>query len=730
MICHNLLRSVTENSPVRAGLRKRVTVSKGDLGKAVTVAALVMSACLVGLPQTANSVNVLTQHNDNSRTGANLNEKVLSTSSVNPTHFGKLFARTVDGEIYAQPLYVSSIYIPDSGFQNVVFVCTMHNTVYAFNADDPDASSPLWQVNLGPAVPAGDVQPCCPDISKEIGILSTPVIDVATKTMYVVARTKADSDDYHQWLHALDLTTGHDKFPPNEIVLDGFDPKIENQRTALTLSGGVVYVAWASHNDAGPYHGWVMGFDAGTLGLVSEWNATRTGEMGGIWQSGGGLCVDPDGSIYVITGNGDYDGVSNFGNSFVKLRPGSNLTVSDWFTPHNYAELNEVDNDLGSANPLLIPGTGLIVGGGKEGVFYVIDRHNMGRFNDSGDMQIVQSWKAYGGHLHGAPVYWHGPSEELVYLWSEDDVLKAFRLTNGEFQPNPAHRGVMAVPPGMPGGILSISADGSREGSGVVWATHPLFGDANKSTVYGIVRAFDASDIARELWNSEQYSDDTLGYLAKFCPPTVANGKVYIATFSNQLVVYGLLPQPRPPLGDSKPEILSVDMPDGKVARAYTASLVARGADPMVWSLSSGNLPPGLVLDPTGAITGVPTLAGEFDFEVRVFDRFDQWAVAGLQITIEPGESVAVTQPAAGDVWTVKQKQEIKWSATPGIRTVTVSISRDGGGTWTNLEENINTAPGSLMWKVTKPRSNSVVIRVADSANGEVLGKSGVFRID
>ena len=681
--------------------------------------------------QFTDAVNVLTHHNDNSRTGANLREQQLNTDNVNPRQFGKLFTRQVDGEIYAQPLYVSSLYLPDGGFQNVVFVCTMHNSVYAFSADDPDFAAPFWKVNLGPSIPSADVQPCCPDISSEIGILSTPVIDLATQTIYLVSRTKIEDGTYHQWLHAIDIATGHARVAPAEIILDGFDPKIENQRAALTLSGGVIYIAWASHNDAGPYHGWVIGYDAKTLAQASSWNATRTGALGGIWQSGGGLSVDPDGSIYLITGNGDYDGIYNFGQSFVKLRPGSNLAVVDWFTPHNYAELNEVDNDLGSAHPLLIPGTNLIVSGGKEGILYVLDRNNMGRFNDSGDMQILQSWKAYQGHLHGGPVFWRGPAEDLLYLWSEDDVLRAYRLSNGLFEQDPARRGVTEAPPGMPGGILSISANGNREGSGIVWATHPLFGDANKSTVYGIMRAFDASDVSRELWNSEQYANDSLGYLAKFCPPTIANGKVYAATFSNELVVYGLLPSPRPPSGESKPRIVTSALPGGRVGQAYDASMEAIGADPMTWSLIAGSLPSGLTLEPDGDIRGIPAEAGEFDFQLRVSDKFDQSAVAGFQITIDPAKGIAVASPATDEVWTVKQKKEIRWTAAGGgISKVNISISRDGGQTWTTLENNVDADLGVLKWKVTKPRSDFVIIRITDSRNPGLFGRSGQFRIE
>jgi hypothetical protein len=510
-------------------------------------------------------VGVLTQHNDNNRTGANLNETVLNTSNVNANQFGKLFSRSVDGQIYAQPLCVPNVSIPNQGTHNVVYVATMHNGVYAFDADDPEASAPLWRVNLGPSVPWQDTATLYPDINSEVGITSTPVIDVPSKTLYLVAKTK-ENNSYIQRLHALDIATGMEK-PGSPVLIqasltgsgDGslngtisLDPLKQLNRPGLLLLDDVVYIAFGSHGDVDPYHGWVLGYSATTLQQVTAYNTTRTGTRAGIWQGGQGLAADASGHIYLMTGNGTFDyntGGANLGNSFVKLATPGGLSVVDWFTPHNQDYLNEYDLDLGSTGPVLLPGTSLLLGGGKEGVLYLLDARNMGHFQVGSDSQIVQSFKVTTGLIYGSPVYWNSPDHgPLVYIWGENDSLKAFQLVNGRLQTTPLATSTMTLPNGRPGGMLSLSANGNTAGSGIVWASHPLNASAHHATVAGILRAFDASDVSKELWNSKQdpICNDS-GSFAKFCPPTVANGKVYLATFSNQLVVYGLRNGAPPP---------------------------------------------------------------------------------------------------------------------------------------------------------------------------------------
>ncbi|HZP83263.1 MAG TPA: chitobiase/beta-hexosaminidase C-terminal domain-containing protein, partial [Chthonomonadaceae bacterium] len=549
-------------------------------------------------------VSVLTQHNDNARTGANLQETLLTTQNVNTAQFGKLFARAVDGQIYAQPLYLSNVNIGGKQ-RNVVFVATLHNTVYAFDADAPDASAPLWQINLGTSV---DILTAfgsaMKEIDKEIGIVGTPVLSPETGLLYVVAATQdANGGPYHQLLYALNIYTGQPmKGSPIEIAgsVNGkgagssggvlaFNPLKHLQRSALLLLNGVVYITFCSHGDQGPYHGWVFAYDAATLEQAGIFCTTPDGTQGGIWMSGQGPAADADGHLYLMTGNGSFNADQttgrDYGDSFLKLRlEDSTFQVLDSFTPYNQAVLSAGDTDLGSSGPALLPGTPLIVGGGKDGFLHLIDRTAMGGYNSLDNSQIVQSFKATNGHIHGSPVYWNGPNGPMIYLWGENDALKAFRLVNGVFATTPAFRSAMYAPRGMPGGMLAISANGSTAGTGILWASLPFSGDANMQTQPGLLRAFDASTLT-ELWNSRQNAArDDLGNFAKFCCPTIANGKVYLATFSNQLVVYGLfvpMPQITPGGGTSVNSVrVTLSDPVAGTTLRYTLD----GSDPTATS--------------------------------------------------------------------------------------------------------------------------------------------------
>jgi len=522
-------------------------------------------------------VTVLTQHNDNSRTGANLNETALNTSNVSAGQFGKLFTRAVDGQTYAQPLYVPGVNMGSRGIHNVVFVATERNNVYAFDADDPNAAAPLWQVNLGPPVAVRFIDETV-DINEYIGITSTPVIDPLTRTLYCVAKTK-EGGKYPQRLHALDITTGQEKFG-GPVVIDGSVPGVGDgakngtvafnsqrhfNRPGLLLQDGYLYVAFGSHGDVRPYHGWIFSYNASTLQRVGVFNTTPNTFGGAVWQSGQGLAADGTG-IYFMTANGHFDGDiggPDLSSSFLKLTTPS-LTLSDWFAPYNADALDQNNDDLASAGPLMIPGTNLLVGGGKEGVLYLLNRSNLGHFRAGSDSQIVQSFHAGGGHIHGSPVYWNSPQQgPLIYLWTEEDALKSFRFVNGLFQTAPVAIGPVVAPDGMPGAMLSVSANGSSVGTGIVWASLPFSGNANLETVAGVLRAFDASNVGIELWNSRQVAErDDLGNLAKHTSPTIANGKVYVATFSNQLVVYGL----NPPGGSTSPIVSSLSPTSGTTA--------------------------------------------------------------------------------------------------------------------------------------------------------------------
>jgi len=402
--------------------------------------------------------DVLTHRNDNMRTGQNTSETILTASNVNSATFGKLFSLPTDGYVYAQPLYKSNVLIAGKT-HNVLFVATEHDSVYAFDADG-QSSLPLWQVSfINPSagittVPSSDI----PDFSidPEIGITGTPVIDPQSGTLYVVAKTK-ENGSYFQRLHALDITTGAEKFGGPVVIQasvlgtgdgnDGhgnipFDPFHQNQRAALLLANGVVYIAFASYGDAKPYHGWVLGYNAATLQRVAVFNDTPNGSNGGIWQSGEGPSADASGNIFVISGNGTFDadvGGIDFGDSFLKLSTnGGGLTLVDFFTPFNQAFLNSNDLDLGSTGTLLLPdqtGTAhphLVLGAGKDGNAYLVDRDNMGHFRSTDNSQIVQTI-AISGSIYGTPASW----QNNIYFLPHNDRLKAFQLSGGCFPPPP-----------------------------------------------------------------------------------------------------------------------------------------------------------------------------------------------------------------------------------------------------------------------------------------------------
>jgi hypothetical protein len=456
---------------------------------------------------------------------------------------------------------VANVSISGQGVHNVVYVATEHDSVYAFDADGL-IPTPLWQVSfINPpavtAVPAADTGECC-DIAPEIGITGTPVIDQATGTLYVVAKTKevvGGTTTYVQRLHALDITTSAEKFGGPMVIQasvpgtgdgnDGnghvpFNALRENQRPALLLSNGVVYIGFASHGDNPPYHGWVLGYDAHSLQQVMAYNDTPNGSDGGIWQSGGGLAADSAGNIFFVTGNGTFDantGGLDYGDSIEKISAGG--AVLDYFAPHDQAVLSAGDLDLGSGTALLLPDQAgphphLLVTAGKNGTIYLIDRDNMGHFNPNADSQIVQSlpniFPNPGGNISSGnfsvPVYFHS----FVYFSPVDGPIQAFQLHNGLLSTAPTSQSAATY--AFPGGMLAISANGTT--NGILWAVQRV-----DATTPGVLHAYKATDLGVELYNSNQAgSRDTLDIAAKFNIPLVANGKVYVASVS-QLTVYG-----------------------------------------------------------------------------------------------------------------------------------------------------------------------------------------------
>lgn len=507
-------------------------------------------------PDMTTPARLLTAQYDNMRTGANLNEKILTPANVNAQHFGKLFSYPVDGDVYAQPLYLPNVEIPGKGKHNVLFVATESDSVYAFDADAGSAA-PLWRAKL--ADPGAGIKPLsesdvrCFFIGPEIGITSTPVIDLKTGTLYVLARTKESkgvmaAPEYKQKLHALAITTGAEKFGgPVEIKAAipraggtsiEFDPRAENPRAALLLSKGSVYLTWASSCDEGPYYGWVMAYDAQTLAQKAVFNTSPDTRFSGIWQGDAGPAADQHGNVFVVTGNGEFDGTTkgrNFGDTVLKLgTDGAGLKPLDYFTPSNQRQLNDRDNDLGSSGPVLLPDQPgahrhLLVTAGKEGKIYVIDRDKMGKFQPGNDPHAVQTIAASRGAF-GAMAYWN----ENVFFIGSESRLQDFAVVEGQLTLKAAGNAKFLDSGATP----SVSSDGAKDG--IVWAASSKNWNEQAGRA-AVLYAYDASDVHRELYNSEQNSSrDRAGIALRFVIPSVINGKVYLGE-KGEVDVYGLL---------------------------------------------------------------------------------------------------------------------------------------------------------------------------------------------
>jgi hypothetical protein len=532
-----------------------------SLGGPVTMTATDPATSISGAAQLSVQYAVVTYHNDTLRTGQNVNETQLTPATVNKTHFGRRFSQPVDGYIYAQPLYVPGRNIPNKGFHNVVYAVTEHDSVYAFDADDNQGlnASPLWKTSLippgGSSVSSGG-DTGCGDLIPEIGITSTPVIDPITGTLYVLSKTK-ESGKFFQRLHALDLSTGAEKFGGPVTIQasvsgtgDGsvggvvsFNPLREHQRAGLLLQNGLVYIGWASHCDSGPYHGWIMAYNAATLAQVAVFNTSPNSGLSGVWMGGGGLGGDGT-NVFFATGNGTFDAASggkDYGDSIMALGApsGGTFPVITYFTPFDQASLNGGDVDVGSGGVLLLPTqTGahphLLVQVGKQGVISMVDRDNMGGFCagcTNGDTQIVQELRGAVGGTWGMSAFWNN----FVYFGGSGDRVKAYSFNTGTglLSTTPTSRTANGM--GTFGPTPSVSANGNT--GGVLWV---IQADQYGSNGPSILRAFDATNLAAaELYDSNMNTGDSPGIAVKFTVPTIANGKVYVGTAA-QLSVYGL----------------------------------------------------------------------------------------------------------------------------------------------------------------------------------------------
>lgn len=514
--------------------------------------------CLLflALAVAASTAQVTTSQYDNSRTGATLHEKTLNPRNVNPRQFGRIGAFGVDGPVYAQPLFLPSVEIPGKGTHDVLYVVTEHDSVYAFDANQP-GTPPLWKVSfldsnrgISP-LSQDDVQ--CPFIRPEVGITSTPVIDLKTGTLYALARTtirhRLSGNEYFQHLHALAITNGVEKFGGPKLISASvpgkgagasngrvdFDPLRENPRAALLLVNGMVYLTWASSCDVDPYHGWVIGYDAKTLAQKAVLNVTPNGSEAGIWLSDTGPAADADGNVFVPTGNGSFNagsGGPDYGDSVLKL-DGSSLAVRDYFTPHDQSRISDADADVGSSGPLLLPDQPgphrhLLLQPTKDSSIYVIDRDKMGQYHPNYD-DLVESLKIPGGG-YGAMSYWNGH----VFFAADNDFLRDYSIKNGQLDLNATATTRFR----NPGATPSVSADGNKDG--IVWAvaTKTWNGPDDKPA---ILYAFDASHLGGPIYRSDENPErDRAAMATRFVIPVVVNGRVYFGTRS-EVEVYGLL---------------------------------------------------------------------------------------------------------------------------------------------------------------------------------------------
>ncbi len=517
---------------------------------------------------------------NNGHTGLDANETILNTSNVNKSTFGKKISYPVDGQIYAQPLYVPNLTV-NGATHNVVFVETENDSIYAFDADQTNSKQALWQVSflLNGATAVSNTDVGCNDMVPSIGITGTPVIDNTTNTMYVVSYSKENGNLIYR-LHALDITTGQEKIGSPTIIqgsvtgtgagaVNGkiaFNPKYERQRAALLMENGNLYIAFASFCDNPPYHGWIMSYSTSTLQQTYIYNDSATGAEGGIWAAGGPLVTDSAGNIYYVSGNGDFNlnttGGVNASDSIVKISP--QLKVLDYFTPFNQLCLEQADADLGSGGILVVPGTSEFIQAGKEGRIYVLDTGNLGKYTPDPnlscsatsaerkriDIDKVQQElpPSTVGGVYTTPAYWNGN----VYFTGTNDHMKAFSFSNGNLSTTPTSQA--ATTSAFSGGGAIVSSNGTTSGTGIVWTDN-----TQGLGVPGILHAYDATDLSKELYNSNMDAGrDALDSYVKFAAPIVANGEVFVPT-AQSLSIFGLLgststqPTPTPVTGTPTP---------------------------------------------------------------------------------------------------------------------------------------------------------------------------------
>jgi hypothetical protein len=621
---------------------------------------LIFTALVVSLPSSAQT-SILTQHYDTARTGQNTAETVLNPTNVNSTTFGKLFTLTVDGYVYAQPLYVPALSIPGNGTHNVLYVATEHDGLYAFDADN---GTQLWYVtfliNGATTVTTADVGGT-QDINPEMGITGTPTIDPTTNTLYVVVDTIESGNNIYR-LHAIDITTGAEKLggpvpitasvpgtaPDGNGTTVPLNPQWANQRPGLLLLNGFVYIGFSSHGDNGPWHGWLLGYNKTTLAQTGVWCTSPNGKGNGIWGAGSGLAADAAGNIYVSTGNGDYtvetpapppSTTIDFGDSIVRVGLTNGVPVpTDYFTPFNQGPLDNADEDLGSGGVLVVPDQSgpfahILIQSGKQGTVYVVNRDKMTSDGShycngcSSDPEIIQAISS-GAGLWSMPAYWNGQ----IYLWGNGGNLEAFSLTNDMLSKSPTSRSAESSQ--FPGSTPVVSSNGTN--NGIVWAVES---DAYTSSGPAILRAYNATNVSNLLYASNLTSGrDTLGPAVKFVVPVVTNGKVYVGT-QKQVNVFGLL--------SGEPQAVAPVF--SPVGGSYSAGLqVTMGSstpNASIFYTTDGSLPTSGSTQYTGLVTVTETTTFN---AIAVSEGFLQSTVSTATYTIMGQAAPPNVSPAAG----------------------------------------------------------------------------------
>jgi hypothetical protein len=640
---------------------------------------LVFAALLLSLPSSAQT-SILTQHYDTARTGQNTGESVLNPTNVNSTLFGKLFSLTVDGYVYAQPLYVPALAIPGNGTHNVLYVATEHDGLYAFDAD---TGTQLWYVtfliNGATTVTTSDVGGT-QDINPEMGITGTPTIDLATNTLYVVVNT-VESGNIIYRLHAIDITTGAEKLGAPVLITasvpgtapDGngttvpLNPQWANQRPGLLLLNGFLYIGFSSHGDNGPWHGWLLGYNKTTLAQTGVWCTSPNGKGNGIWGAGSGLAADAAGGVYVSTGNGDYtvetpapppSTTIDFGDSIVRVGLTNGVPVpTDYFTPWNQASLDSADEDLGSGGVLVLPDQPgpfphILIQSGKQGEVYVVNRDKMtsdGSHYCNGctsDPEIIQSLSS-GAGLWSMPAYWNSQ----IYLWGNGGNLEAYSLTNGMLSQSPTSKS--AESSSFPGSTPVVSSNGTS--NGIVWAVGT---DAYTFSGPAILRAYNATNVSNLLYGSNLTSGrDTLGPAVKFVVPVVTNGKVYVGT-QKEVDVFGLFN------GESQAVAPVFSPAAGSYSAGIQVTMSSTTPNASIYYTTDGSTPTSNSTFYTGPLTVTDTTTFN---AIAISEGFLQSAVSTATYTIQDQAAPPDVSPAAGTYGSAQTVQLSDTSPTPTI---------------------------------------------------------------